>query len=128
MLSTKFFILITILVTVETIGMAFIKEFHICTKNGEKHKALKYYLLGVSLYALVCYILHMLFYYAPMYVTNCVWNAMSVILVIIVGVVVFNENFTIHDGTAALFVIIAILIFEYTNHSDNFENISMKKN
>ena len=115
MLSNKFFILMAITVIIETIGLSFIKKYHICKKNGEKHSATKYFLLGVMLYGVVCYMLDKCFNYAPLWMTNVVWNGFSVVLVIFAGILVFNEQYHLHDFVATILVIIAIIIFEYTN-------------
>lgn len=119
MLGINFFILITLIVTIETIGLSFVKKFHLAIKNGEKYTtAIKYYLVGVLGYAIVCYLLHRIFYYAPLWLTNCVWNGLSVVLVIMVGMTIFREPFHVHDLIASILVIIAILLFEYSNRKD----------
>lgn len=119
MLNNKFFILMMITVIIETIGLSFIKKYHLCKKNGEKYNAIKYFLLGVMLYAIVCYMLDKCFYYAPLWMTNVVWNGFSIILVILAGTLIFNEQFYIHDLVATILVLLAIIIFEYTNKNQD---------
>lgn len=104
----KILIFVIFIVILETLAIACVKEYHI-------NNQISYFILAVFLYGVVCYFLHLSFYYSSMGITNVIWSGLSVFLVALAGVVLFKEQIHKHDIFAGILITAGILIFQYTD-------------
>lgn len=107
MIIDKLIIFIILIVIFETMAISCVKEYHI---NGN----LKYFVLAILLYTIVCYLLHQSFYYSSMGITNVIWSGLSVFLVTLAGILFFREKVHSHDVFAGILITAGILIFRFT--------------
>ena len=96
--------LILVIAVLETIAMGIIEDS--ANKNNN------YYFLGILIYTLVAYTLYQILKTANVAITNALWNATTVILVSLMGIFYFEENFTFYQYIGLGVAILAIIFIE----------------
>ena len=101
-------IIVLLIVFFETAAIALTKQYHLTSD-------IKYIILAIACYAIVCMLLSASFNYTSMGITNIIWSGLSVLAVALTGIVLFKEEFHVHDLFAAALITTGIVIFQQTN-------------
>jgi len=104
MLQKVTFILIILLISIsECLGQSCLKSLF----NEPK----KYYLyfIAVIFYSIVCYLLFLSYKYKSMGLVNVLWSGISVLLILSIGSIFFNETVTRLDILGVILVILGIM-------------------
>lgn len=101
-------VIILLIVVFETSAIACTKQYHL---SGD----VAFIIVAVTCYTVVCFLLSESFKYKSMGITNVIWSGLSVFAVAMAGVLLFREEFHLHDLIAAALITSGIVIFEYTN-------------
>ena len=104
--KTLWFMILTIAV-LETIAMSVIED--------SANKGNKYFIIGIIIYCIVAYILYEILKSGNIAITNALWNAITVVLVTLMGIFYFNEKFTLYQYIGLAFAILAIIFIEMDN-------------
>ncbi len=72
------------------------------------------FIVAVVFYSLVCYLLVMSYKYKGMGIVNVLWSGMSILLIVSIGVIFYNEKLTPLDiaGILLIFAGIACVVWE----------------
>lgn len=101
-------IIIFLIVIFETVAIACTKQYHLGGNIG--------FIIGALFcYAIVCFLLSESFNYTTMGITNILWSGLSVLAVAATGIILFKEEFHLHDMIAAILITSGIVVFEYNN-------------
>lgn len=103
--------LILSIVIVEAVAIWSLKKYHLDNK-------ILYFLLGVLLYAVVCWLLTKTFAYEGMALTNILWSGLSILLVAIIGVCYFKEQLTRNDMIGSILIVVGIMILQLSPHGN----------
>lgn len=95
--------IILMIAITEGVAQYFIKKYHEIPHN-------MYYVLGVSFYAIVAFLLHKSYSYSTMGMSQILWSGMSVIVVMTIGSFVFGETIEINELLGVLFILSGIAI------------------
>jgi len=104
-------VLLIILIIVETISMSFLAY--------DKKKYRGIYIIGIFGYALVAFIFYKILQNKSITGANAVWNIGSIIIVTIVGIVFFKTKLDKYQYLGLLLAIISVLLIEH----DSFKQI-----
>ena len=106
----KFYIvLIFVIVLFESIA-----QYHI-KKSKVKHNIL-YLLIAVASYGVVCLLLHKCYDFMGMGITNFVWSILSIISILSIGVILFNEHITKFDILGMCLSIVGLYLIFVKDH------------
>lgn len=75
------------------------------------------FILGLSFYIMVGYVLHYAYHNVPLSKLNVTWSCISIILAILIGYLIYDEPFDKNSVIAVIFAFLAIY----------FANLSSKK-
>ena len=101
----KFLIIVTLIAVIESFSIASLKEYYISSK-------IRYFVISVILYIIICYLLTLTFKYQGIGICNVIWSAISIIMVIFLGILFFKENINLYDGFGSILVISGIYIIK----------------
>lgn len=107
------YILITLVVIIsilEICGQTCIRKFR---DNGRKH----FIILGIALYLVVVLLLFHSYQYHGMGIVNLLWSCLSIIMAIIVGHFIFNEEFNHYMAIAIVLAFGAIVFANMSQHA-----------
>lgn len=96
-------IILIILSSVEVLTFYCLQEYHV--KNN-----FIYFFVAILLYIIIAYLLSYLFGIEKMAIVNSMWNAISIILIAIMGYVIFKQSLSFNEIIAMVLVIIAIIL------------------
>ena len=106
-----YFLLIFSIVFFESIAQYHIKQSKIKNNN-------LYILVAIFSYSIVCLLLDKCYDFNGVGITNFVWSIASIISMLMVGVILFNESITKYDALGIVLSLIGLyLIFVY-EHND----------
>lgn len=100
-------IIIILIVCLEAVAISCVKQYHLS-------KQFEFFLAAVLFYAVVCYLLAKSFDYTTMGLTNVIWSGLSVFIVTVAGILLFKEEFHVHDLIATVFIMFGIIILKCT--------------
>ncbi len=86
----------------ECLGQSCLKKYSL---TPTKHWL---YWLGVSFYAMVCLLLVLSYKYRGMGIINVLWSGLSVLAIVSVGILFFNETLTMLDWVGIFMVLFGI--------------------
>lgn len=102
--ETLFLIFILIIVSIaETLALTSLEKYNI-TRNK------LYFLGGVGMYVVICFMLVYLFQYGKLAIVNSLWNGISMIMVVFVGYFIFKNALTVNEIVAVILIIMATLL------------------
>jgi spermidine export protein MdtJ len=109
--SGFYIMLILLIVIFESIG-----QYHI--KKSKISNSLLFLLIGIFSYSIVCLLLKKCYDFNGMGITNFVWSVLSIVSVLMVGVLAFDEKITKIDIIGIILSISGlylIFVFEHPN-------------
>lgn len=105
-----YFLLIFSIVFFESLA-----QYHI--KKSKLKNNYLYLLVAIFSYSIVCLLLNRCYDFNGVGITNFVWSVLSIVTMLIIGVVVFNENITKYDILGIIMSIGGLyLIFVYEHN------------
>lgn len=105
-----YFLLIFTIVFFESIA-----QYHI--KKSKLKSNYLYLLIAIFSYSVVCFLLDKCYDFDGMGITNFAWSILSIITMILVGALAFNERITKYDVIGMILSVIGLyLIFIYGHH------------
>ena len=108
------FVIIILITLFECIAQGCLKKFF---KNS------KLYFFGISVicYVTICYLLVCSYQYKSMGIVNCIWSGMSILFIVSIGYIFFNEIIDIKDIIGIRLIILGIYFILYNGpHGKEF--------
>jgi len=96
--SNYYILLITVIVIFESIA-----QYHI--SESKRRNSIIFFLLAIASYSVVCLLLHKCYDFGGMAMTNFTWYTISILSIVIIGFLGYNENIT-RDDIAGLILAI----------------------
>lgn len=106
-----YFLLIIIIVFFESVA-----QYHI-KKSKVTHNYL-YLLISIFCYSVVCLILNRCYDFDGMGITNFLWSVLSIISMMTIGALVFNEHITKYDLIGMVLSVIGLYLIFIYGHRD----------
>ncbi len=106
-----YIMLILLIVIFESVG-----QYHI--KKSKINNSMIFLIIGFLSYGVVCILLKKCYDFNGMGITNFVWSVLSIVSVLMIGVLAFNEKITKTDIIGIFLSIIGlylIFVFEHPN-------------
>jgi multidrug transporter EmrE-like cation transporter len=92
-----------------------------CKSFFRNKTKVRYFMLGVIAYSVVCYLLVRSYNYKGMGLINCIWSGLSILLILTIGIIIFNEPINKIDVLGVVFIIIGIwCILWHGPHDEQF--------
>ena len=104
-----FLFLISIIVLFESVAMHNINE-------SKKRNSLLFFLFALASYGVVCLLLHKCYDFGGMSVTNFTWYLLSIISVLLIGYIGFDEKITHNDIIGLILAIIGLYFIFIRGH------------
>lgn len=101
--------LILLIVIFESIG-----QYHI--KKSKIKNSLTFLLVGMVCYIVVCLLLKKCYDFKGMGITNFIWSVLSIISVLMVGVIAFDENITKTDIFGIILAVSGLYLIFVVEH------------
>jgi multidrug transporter EmrE-like cation transporter len=98
----------------ECLGQSCLKNYHL-----DPSKAYLY-LLAVLFYSLVCLLLVLSYKFKGMGLVNVLWSGISVLFVVSVGMIFFNETLTRMDFLGIVLILLGITCVLWEGSHDSF--------
>jgi multidrug transporter EmrE-like cation transporter len=98
--------IITLISTNEAFAQSSLKYFH-------KEKKVLYFAAAVFFYALVAYCIFLAYDYKGVGMVNTLWSGMSILFMLIVGVLIFEERISAIEGFGVFLIIIGIVLINW---------------
>ena len=89
-------------------------------------RPLLYFFIGVIFYTVVCYLLVQSYKYKGMGIVNVLWSGLSILIILSIGNIFFNEEITTYDKIGIFFVIIGIFFITYEGSHPSIETFITK--
>jgi len=99
-------LIITIVAILESLSHANLKYVYNTKKN-------EYFLISVILYAIICYLLYIIYHYKTLASATALWSGMSIILALFLGWKLFNEHLTPADYIGIILITIGIYFITF---------------
>ncbi len=100
-----FIIIILLIVMAEACAFYCLKEYNITSRNF-------YFILAITLYVIVCYLLIETFNEKGMALTNVIWSGLSILASTSLGVIYFKEHLEPTDYFGIFFITVGITILK----------------
>lgn len=75
-----------------------------------------YLIVGIALYVCVAFAIYNAYDYKGVGMVNAIWSAISIILLVMIGIMVFKEKITIQEYVGILFIIMGIFLTKRFSH------------
>jgi multidrug transporter EmrE-like cation transporter len=108
-------LIIALLITAIALAETFAQY---CIKKSHAEGCKLYFLLGVLGYTIVSVLLYYSFEQRSMPIVNTLWNASSIILIILVSLYVYKETLTMWDWIGMIFVTIGTCLILVQGHGE----------
>ena len=103
-------VVIFLIALFECIGQGMLKHY-----NNNNH--ICFFLIGISCYILVCFFLLKCYKLKNMGAIVSIWSGISIILMVSIGTLLFNEKLLIKDIFGIILIMIGIYLIQYDgNH------------
>lgn len=99
-------IIIFIVVFFECLGQGLLKHYN--TNNQ-----VCYFLIAVLCYIVVCFFLVESYNNNSIGSVACIWSGMTIVIMVLIGVVLYNEKLTFKDIIAISLIITGIFLIQY---------------
>jgi multidrug transporter EmrE-like cation transporter len=95
--------------------VSFLESIAQNTLKTSDHGSFKF-MIGLSFYILVGYVLHYSYHHMPLSKLNVTWSCISIILAISIGYTIYNEQLNINSFFAIVFALLAIYFINLAGH------------
>jgi len=102
----KFFYVYLFLITLFSISSQYLFK-----KIQKKELPRSYLIFGVTMYALLGFVIYKLLHYGNIIILNIIWHLIYFILLFLMGYFIFQEKFNFQKLVALLFGVISLFIF-----------------
>jgi len=108
--NTGFYIMLILLIVIfESIG-----QYHI--KKSKLHDSLVFFFIAILCYVVVCLLLKKCYEFKGMGITNFIWSVLSIITVLMVGMLAFDENITKIDIIGIMLAVSGLYLIFVVEH------------
>jgi len=101
--------LIVVIVIFESIA-----QFHI--SESKRRNSIIFFLLAIASYSVVCLLLHKCYDFGGMAMTNFTWYTLSILSIVIIGFLGFNESITRYDIIGLVMTICGLYLIFVKGH------------
>ena len=105
-MAVPIMLLVIIAAFADLMALSAIKEY-------SRTKKYEFFIIAVLMYIFICLLMAYIFTLREMAVINSLWNAFSVILVLIAGYIFFKEKVTVNEIIGIILIIIATILISY---------------
>lgn len=103
----KICLMVTVAAVFEVISQMLIKRYSISKKLSDL-------VIAMIMYCIICWYLYQLYSYKAVGVVQALWSGLSIILSLVIGMYMFNEQVTHKDWMGVVLIIAGILLlFEH---------------
>uniref|UniRef100_A0A6C0HGF8 EamA domain-containing protein n=1 Tax=viral metagenome TaxID=1070528 RepID=A0A6C0HGF8_9ZZZZ len=88
--SNYYILLIAVIVIFESIA-----QYHI--SESKRRNSILFFLLAIASYSVVCLLLHKCYDFGGMAMTNFTWYTLSIVSIVLIGFLGFDESITRYD-------------------------------
>ena len=113
-----FFIIIGIVIC-EALGQNCIRHFH-------KNNNWIFFVIGLVFYGIICYLLNETYNHKEIGLVNVLWSGLSILMILVLGIVVWDEKITNNEWIGVLFIFTGIAIIQYGGHKNMIIEIKKK--
>jgi small multidrug resistance pump len=112
----------------------FISLFELCGQTCLKYFGMNnsnnthYFFIGILFYIIVCYLLVQSYKYKGMGIVNVLWSGLSILIILSIGIIFFNEKITTYDKIGIFFIILGIFFITYEGAHPSIESFIIKAN
>lgn len=85
------------------------------------------FVVALVFYGIVCYLLLMSYKYRGMGIVNVIWSGLSILLIVSIGVLFFQETITNMDKIGIVLIIAGIVFVLWEGGHDGFDLIFKEK-
>lgn len=89
-------------------------QYHI-KKSKVQHNML-YLIIAVAAYGVVCLLLHKCYDFMGMGITNFVWSVLSIVSILSIGIILFDEHITKYDVIGIVLSITGLYLIFVKDH------------
>lgn len=86
----------------------------------------RYFIIGVLFYSIVCFLLVQSYKYKGMGIVNVLWSGLSILVILSVGIIFFNEKVTTYDKIGIFFILLGMFLITYEGTHPTIENFLLK--
>jgi len=104
-----FILLVTIIVLFESIA-----QYHI--GESKRRNSIIFFMLAVASYSVVCLLLHKCYDFGGMAITNFTWYTLSILSILVVGFLGFDEKITRYDIAGVVLAIVGLYLIFIKGH------------
>lgn len=114
-----FLLLITLIIIFEGIA-----QYHIRKSKDNDSDIYYYFLIGVLAYSVVCVLLRKCYDFDGIGMTNFIWSIMSIITIMLIGIIAFNERLTRNDIIGIILAVIGLYFIFMMDHDEEKESLA----
>ena len=107
--NNYYILLIVVIVIFESIA-----QFHI--SESKRRNSIIFFLLAIASYSVVCLLLHKCYDFGGMAMTNFTWYTLSILSIVIIGFLGFNESITRYDIIGLVMTICGLYLIFVKGH------------
>jgi multidrug transporter EmrE-like cation transporter len=108
--NTQFYLLLVcVIVLFESIA-----QYHI--KQSKINNNMLYILIAIASYSIICLLLHKCYDFMGMGITNFVWSVVSIVSILLIGTIIFDEKLTKYDILGVLLAVSGLYLIFVKGH------------
>jgi multidrug transporter EmrE-like cation transporter len=108
--NTQFYLLLVcVIVLFESIA-----QYHI--KQSKINNNMLYILIAIASYSIICLLLHKCYDFMGMGITNFVWSVVSIVSILLIGTIIFDEKLTKYDILGVLLAVSGLYLIFIKGH------------
>ncbi len=108
--NTQFYLLLVcVIVLFESIA-----QYHI--KKSKINNNMLYILIAIASYSIICLLLHKCYDFMGMGITNFVWSVVSIVSILLIGTIIFDEKLTKYDILGVLLAVSGLYLIFIKGH------------
>jgi multidrug transporter EmrE-like cation transporter len=108
--NTQFYLLLVcVIVLFESIA-----QYHI--KQSKINNNMFYILIAIASYSIICLLLHKCYDFMGMGITNFVWSVVSIVSILLIGTIIFDEKLTKYDILGVLLAVSGLYLIFIKGH------------
>lgn len=86
-----------------------------CVKYYNMSHKLYVFLFALLMYCCVTYLLYLSYDYKGVGIVNVLWSGMTILVMLAVGIFVFNEEIHLHDWIGIFMIVMGMIIINVNN-------------
>ena len=98
----------------ECMGTSCLKKLHL---NPQRYWL---FIMAVVCYVVVCMLLLVSYRYKTMGMVNVIWSGLSIVVILVAGIIFFNEQVTTYDKIGVILIIAGISFVVWETDHDHF--------